>query len=318
MLIFVAGLVIGTVVFFAGGSKTGSGKALLSKKVRIILSLLIVAAGTVISCIRQVPTGNTGVVVTFGRVEDYTLDSGIHMIAPWKSVVNMDNRTQIYTSELSCFSSDIQEVSVMYSVNYRISKDDAQTIYRTIGAGYLQTVMDPKIQEAVKGVTAKYNAEKLVEQRGTLSAQIEEVLKESLTPYNIEVVSTSLANIDFTDAFTNAVEAKQVAEQNKLKAQTEQAQQTLEAQAAAERKVIEAKANADSSIVAAQADAEVAKIAADSAEYQGQKDAAIMSNLGTMLERYPQLVKYYYVTNWDGKMPETMLDDNSNILMNID
>jgi hypothetical protein len=43
-----------------------------------------------------------------------------------------------------------------------------------------------------------------------------------------------------------------------------------------------------------------------------------MSNLGTMLERYPQLVKYYYVTNWDGKMPETMLDDNSNILMNID
>ena len=89
MLIFVAGLVIGTVVFFAGGNKTGSGKALLSKKVRIILSLLIVAAGTVISCIRQVPTGNTGVVVTFGRVEDYTLDSGIHMIAPWKSVVNI-------------------------------------------------------------------------------------------------------------------------------------------------------------------------------------------------------------------------------------
>ena len=317
MLIFVAGLVIGTVVFFAGGSKTGSGKALLSKKVRIILSLLIVAAGTVISCIRQVPTGNTGVVVTFGRVEDYTLDSGIHMIAPWKSVVNMDNRTQIYTSELSCFSSDIQEVSVMYSVNYRISKDDAQTIYRTIGAGYLQTVMDPKIQEAVKGVTAKYNAEKLVEQRGTLSAQIEEVLKESLTPYNIEVVSTSLANIDFTDAFTNAVEAKQVAEQNKLRAQTEQEQAIIEANAAAERQVIQAQANADSAVLAAKADAEVQQIGADAAEYAGKKEAAILSNIGEQMTKYPGLEKYYYYQNWNGKLPQTVLGSGTKIIMDM-
>jgi regulator of protease activity HflC (stomatin/prohibitin superfamily) len=239
------------------------------------------------------------------------------MIAPWKSVVNMDNRTQIYTSELSCFSSDIQEVSVMYSENYRISKDDAQTIYRTIGAGYLQTVMDPKIQEAVKGVTAKYNAEKLVEQRGTLSAQIEEVLKESLTPYNIELVSTSLANIDFTDAFTNAVEAKQVAEQNKLRAQTEQEQAIIEANAAAERQVIQAQANADSAVLAAKADAEVQQIGADAAEYAGKKEAAILSNIGEQMTKYPGLEKYYYYQNWNGKLPQTVLGSGTEIIMDM-
>jgi len=317
MFIFIVGLFLGIAVFFAGGSKKATGQPFLGKKVRIVLSILIISVGTLISCIRQVPTGNTGVVVTFGKVEDYTLDSGIHMIAPWKSVVNMDNRTQIYTSELSCFSSDIQEVTVKYSVNYRISKNDAQTIYRTIGAGYLETVMDPKIQEAVKGVTAKYNAEKLVEQRGTLSAQIEEVLKESLTPYNIEVVSTSLANIDFTDAFTNAVEAKQVAEQNKLRAQTEQEQAIIEANAAAERQVIQAQANADSAVLAAKADAEVQQIGADAAEYAGKKEAAILSNIGEQMSKYPGLEKYYYYQNWNGKLPETVLGSGTEIIMDM-
>lgn len=57
----------------------------------------------------------------------------------------------------------------------------------------------------------------------------------------------------------------------------------------AERQVIQAQANADAAIIAANNDAEIAKIAADSAEYQGQKDAAIMSNLGQMLQQYPAL-----------------------------
>jgi regulator of protease activity HflC (stomatin/prohibitin superfamily) len=268
--------------------------------------------------IKAVPTGNTGIVTTFGKVENITLDAGIHFMAPWKKVINMDNRTQKQSIEMSCFSSDIQEVSVTYTVNYQINKANAQEIYKTIGIEYFDKIVMPKALEAVKSVFAKYTAEDLIASRSSLSKEIETILIEKLEAQNIQITATSIENIDFTDAFTNAVEAKQVAEQNKLKAQTEQAQQTLEAQAAAERKVIQAQADADSAIVAAQADAEVAKIAADSAEYQGQKDAAIMSNLGTMLERYPELVKYYYVTNWDGKMPQTMLGDDSNILMNID
>lgn len=321
MILFIFGIVIAIGLFIASFVVI-DGESIISNKsarlmMRSFIPMIVIGVFTFLGTITIVPTGNTGVVTVFGHVEDYTLDAGFHCIAPWKSVVKMDNRTQIYNTELSCFSSDIQEVSVAYSVNYCISKADAQTIYRTIGTGYLETVMEPKIQEAVKGVIAKYNAEKLVEQRGSLSAQIDEVLTESLIPYNIEVVSTSLANIDFTDSFTNAVEAKQVAEQNKLKAQTEQEQAIIEANAAAERQVIQAQADADASILAAKADAEVQQIGADAAEYAGKKEAAILSNIGEQMTKYPGLEKYYYFQHWNGELPETMLGNNTGIIMDM-
>ena len=269
------------------------------------------------SCIKTVPTGHTGVVTCFGKVEDYTYEAGVHFDKPWAKVIKMDNRTQKAQIELNCFSSDIQEVTVTYTVNYQIYKSDAQNIYRNIGKDYFNIVVQPKVLEAVKGIFANYNAENLVANRATLSNEIETVLIEDMGVYNIEIVSTSIEDIDFTDAFTDAVEAKQVAEQNKLKAQTEQEQQNLEATAAAERQVIKAQADADAAIIAAQGDAEVAKITADSAEYQGQKDAAIMSNIGKQLQTYPDLVTYYYIQGWDGKLPETVLSNNTNPLINL-
>ncbi|MCR4727933.1 MAG: prohibitin family protein [Lachnospiraceae bacterium] len=281
-------------------------------------AFILSAVFAVSSCVRVVPTGHTGVVTTFGKVEDVTYEAGINFVAPWKKVTNMDNRTQKASLALNCFSSDIQEVTLTYTVNYQIDKANAQTIYKTIGVDYFEKVVQPKILEAVKGVFAKYNAESLIASRGILSTEVEEILSDSLSQYNVQLVSTSIEDIDFTDSFTDAVEAKQVAEQNKLRAQTEQEQAIIEANAKAEMKVIEANAQAESQIVAAQADAEVAKIGADAAEYQGIKDAAIMSNLGEMLQKYPELIKYYYATNWNGELPETMLGENASVLMQME
>lgn len=261
-----------------------------------------------IGFIKTVPTGSTGIVTTFGRIENITLDAGIHFMAPWKKVVNMDNRTQKQSIEMPCFSSDIQEVNVIYTVNYQINKANAQEIYRTIGKEYFDKIVMPKALEAVKSVFAKYTAEALVESRANLSKEIEAILVDDLSKQNIQITATSIENIDFTDAFTNAVEAKQVAEQNKLKAQTEQAQ--------AERQVIKAQADADASILAAKADAEVAKISSDSALYQGEKEASILQRVGEQLAKYPDLVKYKYIEGWDGKMPQTILG-NSDVIMDM-
>lgn len=277
-----------------------------------VLIIFLIIMGC--ACTKTVPTGSTGIVTTFGKVENYTLDAGIHFMAPWKKVVKMNNQTQKESLDLSCFSSDIQEVSVVYTINFQINKTNASEIYRNIGVNYFDKIVYPKAQEAVKSVFAKYTASNLIASRAELSREIEAILFEDLNGYNIEITSTSIENIDFTDAFTNAVEAAQVATQNKIKAQTEQEQAVIVAEAEAERKKIAAQATADANIIAAQADAEIAKISADSAEYQGQKDAAIMSNLGEMLTKYPGLVEYYKVTNWDGKMPETMLGDSGVII----
>lgn len=277
-----------------------------------LLSVIIILIG----CFKTVPTGSTGIVTTFGRIENVSLDAGIHFMSPWKKVVNMDNRTQKQSIEMQCFSSDIQEVSVTYTVNYQINKANAQEIYRTIGTKYFDKIVMPKALEAVKSIFAKYTAEDLIASRSNLSKEIEAILVDDLAKQNIQITATSIENIDFTDAFTNAVEAKQVAEQNKLKAQTEQAQATLEAQAAAERQVIQAQADADASILAAQADAEVAKISSDSALYQGEKEAAILQRVGEQISLYPDLIKYKYIEGWDGKMPQTILGD-SDVIMDL-
>ena len=278
-----------------------------------ILGLIAVVLITV-SCIRTVPTGHTGIVTVFGKVENETYEAGVHFTAPWKSVINMDNRNQKASIDLSCFSSDIQEVAVTYTLNYQISKTNAQTIYKDIGVSYYETVILPRVQEAVKSEMAKYTAEQLLSNRSQLSEDIRGVLTDKLAAYNIVVVDASMENLDFSDAFTDAVEAKQVAEQKSKQAQIEQDQKNMEAEAAAKRAQIEAEAAAKVAVIAANADLDVVKIQADAAEYAGQKDAAIIGQVRDIFAKDPKnltdedmekLLLYYYIQKWNGTLPET-------------
>lgn len=310
MVFIVLAIIVTVGLFVALGfgsvkiSQNGRVKSQLSWKIgkKQLLSLfgLLLAIG---ACISSVPTGHTGIVTTFGRVEEYTFEAGVHFKLPWQEVVRMDNRNQKGTLQMSCFSSDIQEVDVTYSINYQIEKSNAQTIYRSIGEAYYDTVMVPRIQEAVKSVIAQYTADELVESRNDLSTKIMEILTDDLASYNIQVVSTAVENIDFTDAFTAAVEAKQVAAQNKLQAQITQEQAIMEESAAAERKVIEANAAAEVAKIQAEADLEVTKIQADAAEYAGKKEAAKNEAINKSLTK--ELLQYFLVNTWDGKLPDT-------------
>lgn len=319
MALFILGIIISAITFFAFGfcqyktePKTVYWKV-NKKQVIAIVGIVFM----VLSCFTTISTGHTGIVTTFGKVEDSTYEAGMHVKLPWQEIIEMDNRNQKKSVEMSCFSSDIQEVEVMYSLNYQISKDNAQTIYKTIGTEYYDTVIMPRVQEAVKTIFARYTAENLVANREILSTEIKDILDEKLQVYNIEILDASVENIDFTDAFTTAVEEKQVAAQNKLKAETEQARLTMEEQASAERSIIEANAKAQTAIIAAEADLEIVKIQADAAEYAGQKDAAVNEAIAKSLT--PELLYYYYITNWDGKLPGTYISEKDfNALFNVD
>lgn len=287
------------------------------KKIGLIVGLAVVALLAIVlaaTCMTSVPTGHTGIITTFGKVENQTLEAGMHFKLPWQKVVKMDNRNQKSTLTLTCFSSDIQEVDVIYTINYQIDKANAQTIYKSVGTDYFNTVMTPRIQEAVKKQVALYTAETLIDSREKLSTEIYDVLVADLANYHVQVITTSIENIDFTDAFTAAVEAKQVAAQNKLKAETEQEQATMEAEAAAERAKINAQAQADAAKIAAEAEAQVAKIEADAAEYKRQKEASANKDLAASLT--PELLEYFYINGWDGKLPETYVsqEDFASIL----
>ena len=109
-----------------------------------------------------------------------------------------------------------------------------------------------------------------------------------MSNYSITVISVNLEDIDFTDAFTTAIEKKQVAKEDKLRAETEQATLTLQKQAEAERLIIEAEAKAKAKIIEAEAEAEANRKVADS----------ITDKI---------LSKMFY-EKWNGELPRVMSD----------
>ncbi len=264
-----------------------------------IITVAIVAIALIIFFVFApyvtVPTGHTGVVVTMGRVSDEVLPDGLHLKWPWQNVILIDNRAQKASLALQAFSSDIQQVQVQCSINYSVDRETSQDLYRRVGVSYYATVMEPRILENVKAVFSHYTAENLVSNRGTLADQVHELLAPELKAYGIELLSVAIEDIDFTDAFTDAVEAKQVAEQTKLKSEIEQAELLLIEQNTAQRAVITANANA-----------EVARIQADADAYAVTAKAKAEAEANTMLSQSvtPELISYRQIMNWDGQLPQ--------------
>ena len=153
----------------------------------------------------------------------------------------------------------------------------------------------------MKSVISNYDAENLIATREILSNEIKKDLTTKLASYNIEVIDASIEDLDFSDAFTDAVEAKQVASQEKLKAEIQQEQANIEAKAAAERAIIAAKAEAEQMVIAAEAQAEAKKKDADALAYAGEKEAEVNKMLAESLTS--ELIEYKNVEKWDGKLP---------------
>lgn len=284
-------------------------------KVGGFIVIVVAIAVFIFSCIGIVPTGYTGILTTFGAVQDRTVSAGINFIAPWQNVVTMDNRTQKVNITTQAFSSDIQQVDISMSVNYCIGQETARELYKTVGKNYYDNVMVPRIQENVKAVFSQYTAEALIANREILSSAVADLMKSDMSAYSITIISIAIEDIDFTDAFTNAVEAKQVAAQNKLTAETQQAQKTMEQEAEAERAIIAANAKAQQDIIAAQADLEVVKIQADAALYAGEREANMNERIAAALSN--ELIEYYWIKQWNGVLPSTVLGSDSNYMIDL-
>ena len=329
MFMLILGIVVSVVLFVVLGFRTvdklvtdakgntvkrGTTREWKLRPVQYV-SIAVLVVSVLASAITVVPTGYTGILTTFGRVEDRTISAGAHLILPWQDVVKMDNRTQKVQITTAAFSSDIQQVDLQLSVNYCIDQNTAQELYRTVGINYYENVMYPRILENTKAVFSRYTAENLIAQRNALSDIIAENTSADMEQYGITIVSIAIEDIDFTDAFTTAVEAKQVAAQNKLTAETEQAQKTMEEEATAKRAVIAANAEAEKAIIAANADLEVVKVQAEAALYAGEKEAEMNKRISESLT--DSLIQYYWIKEWDGILPSTVLGGDAGYMIDL-
>lgn len=285
----------------------------------VMVACLAVACITMfLACTSTVPTGHTGILSTFGRVEDVSLGNGLNFHKPWQTIVTMTNKEQTFTESNVSFSKDLQEVTYTYTVKYNLLPSAAPNIYKTVGVDYFSILIKPQVNNSVKAAFGLREAEEMTENRTIIQSEINEHVSAYAKSYGIEA-TVFLDDFDFTDAYTNAIEAKQVAEQEALRDKTQQTMETERSRQLAERTKIQAEndaairkinadADAEAARVKAQADYDVAQLEADAIAYRGQKEAEATAALAAAIT--PEVVSYQYAQNWSGELPQYMMGGN--------
>jgi regulator of protease activity HflC (stomatin/prohibitin superfamily) len=220
-----------------------------------------------------VNTGTRAIIFRFGQIIDVT-DEGLHIKLPFidKRLI-VDVRTQKASSPASAGTRDMQSVTTEVAVNYHLNAASLAKIYAQSGLEVREKLIDPRIQEVVKAVVAKYSAEQLLVQREAVKTDIFTNLKNSLAKYSIVVEDIQITNFSFSPAFDKAIELKQTAEQSALKAKNDLQRIRIEA---------------EQKISMAEAEAKAIEIQSLAVKAQGG-------------EGYVQLKA---IEKWDGKLPQ--------------
>ena len=257
-------------------------------KLKVIIPTAVIAVVlliTLLSSIAVVPAGSTGVVTTFGKVSDTVMQEGLNFKVPFvQNVAIISNKIQKQEVEAAAVSKDLQTVSSNIAVNYRVGLQSSANIYKNIGSDYEAIVLLPAVQESMKSVSAKYTAEELITKRAQVGEEIKKTLEEKVNEYGIMIEKFNIVNFDFSQEFNQAIEAKQVAEQNLIKTKTEQEQAIVVAEAEAKKKVIAAQAEAD----------------AISKKAKAQADANKLLNASLN----DTIVEYEKIQKWNGELPK--------------
>lgn len=270
--------------------------------VMAIIALILMLSGCAI-----VDTGTTGVKVWLGSVENETLDEGFHFKMPLLcSVIDMDNKVQKVDVEANSTSKDLQNIDSTLSINFHLAPESSASMYKKVGKNYVDTLLQPAIQEAAKNVMAQYRAEELITSRSKVGAQIQEEISNKINEYGILIDKFNITNFNFSKAFNDAIEQKLVAEQNKIKARTENEQRV----AAAEADAAEAKARAEGD-----AEAQRIKAEGEAAAIEAKAEAEADANKKLNESITDKVLTYKQIEAWDGKYPTVMSGDSGHIII---
>jgi regulator of protease activity HflC (stomatin/prohibitin superfamily) len=257
--------------------KSGRDASVAIQVILVLLCLALISSFIVI-----VRAGERGVLMKFGAVQDRVLGEGIHFIVPIvETVEKLSVRVQSQEISAEASSKDLQDVYADVALNWHVLPQEANLIYQQIGnqQSVIDRIINPAIEEVLKAVMAKYTAEEIITKRGEVKTGVDQALTERLQPYHIAVDDLSLVHIHFTQRFSDAVEAKQVAEQEVKRAEFVALKAIKEA---------EAKAN----------------LARGEAEAQRLLQQTLT----------PELLQRQAIEKWNGSLPLVVGDESSTVL----
>jgi prohibitin 2 len=233
-----------------------------------VLLFVLIALGS--STTYVVEPGMRGIKVTLGKAADQFLPQGFGFKTPFiTTVVPMSVRQRTKSVRADCFSSDLQQVTADLRVLYRVPEASVVEIYKQYSGDPFDSLIAPRVQEAIKEVTASQTAEGIVKNR-------EEVKQKTLTAARqkigniLWVEDIVIRNLDLSTELEKAIEAKMVAEQQAAQARFSQMQAKIEAETA---------------VIRARGEAEAIKV----------RGEALMQN--------PAFLRLQIVERWNGKSP---------------
>lgn len=260
-------------------------------------AVAIALIGTLIGGIRIMDQTEVGIVKTFGRV-DHTISGGLNFVNPISDTVEViDLRVHVREAAFASYTKDAQPLTATIEYQYEPLSSEAMRIVSQYGSyEILETKLCAAVEERAKIVFSRYGAMTLLENRSTLSAQVQEEVKELESLFPVNFTQVVVKDIDFSDAFEQAVEAKMQAEQNALRAENEKQE----------------------AITRAEQEREVARVEAEAAVLAAQGEADALEILRASLENMPDTwIAQQYLEKWDGKLPTYMMtgDGQTSIML---
>jgi regulator of protease activity HflC (stomatin/prohibitin superfamily) len=252
---------------------------------RIVLPFFLLFALVIVlsAAFGTVDAGHRGVVLRLGRVTGEIKGEGFFVKVPFiDEVAKMDCRIQKEEVTTECSSKDLQTIQATIALNFRLVADRAADVYQNIGVHYLETIVEPAMQEGVKAAIARYTAEELVTKRETVRECMREQLYQRLEPLGIKTETLNIIDLVFGKAFSQAIEAKVTAEQEALAAKNILDRRKYEAQ--------QLVATAEGKAKAMQIEAEA-------------------------LQNNPSILKLRALEKWNGVLPRVMGGEGMQLLV---
>jgi len=242
-----------------------------------IALFLLVILGAASSYVME--PGTRGVKVTLGKAADEFLPEGFGFRTPFITrIVPVMVKQKTVTMRAECYSSDLQQVTIETRILYRIPEESVVEIYRKYAGDPFDSLIAPRVQEALKEVTALLTAEQIVKRRDEVKTQAIAAARNKIGEI-LSVEDVVIRNIDLSTELEAAIEAKMVAEQEAARARFTQMQTQIEAETAVIR---------------------------------AEGEALAIRARGEALKLNPAFLRLQIVEKWNGKSPLVVPADPNN------
>ncbi|MBO1049090.1 MAG: prohibitin family protein [Dolichospermum sp. DEX182a] len=232
---------IAILIYLQTGRITSERTKLAVRGITILIGSMTLLA-SISRLLVIVPPGNVGIVNSFGKISDNTLDSGVHVVNPFAKVINFSTRLKDIKENIDTTSQEGLSLNLDVSLQYKLDPQKAAIVYKTIGTDEKQLIIS-RFRSTVRAITANYSASAIYStKRQEVAQKIDEELTKEIPTLGFIVEQALLRNVKMPETLQKAIQEKLKAEQ-----ENEQMKFVLEKERQeAERKRIEAKGIADS------------------------------------------------------------------------